>query len=182
MVPTRSHFETISSRLEYVRAQTEAPSKARFAEWIGAASPQAVNGWETRDSLPSEPAKMVAKATGASLAWLLTGEGDPFPNGPVPCPGAVPRSAEYRLRAAEDQIDAMSTVMVTFLELFSARLPAVGMELAKALAALPGDTGSKRQLLEAAAGAAALGLRSSEQGARPAAPRVSPGKPQRKHR
>jgi hypothetical protein len=180
MVSPALSFPTILSRLDFVRSECRAPSKSDFSKWIGAASPQAVNGWETRDSLPTEPAKAIAKVTGASLAWLLTGEGEAFPKGAIPFPGVVPSSADYRLRAAEDQIDALSTVMVVFLQTFSAKLPDVASELAQALRGLPGDSGSKRQLLEAAAGAVEVGLRSSGQAAPPAGRRVSAGKPRQR--
>jgi DNA-binding transcriptional regulator YiaG len=182
MVPHRKDFTTVLSRLDFVRQSCGVSTKSAFAEWIGADSAQRVSGWESRDSLPKDGALMVCKVTGASLGWLLTGEGEPFPNGPTLFTGALPSSAEYRLRVVEDQMDAMSTVMVVCLRILSEKLPGVGPELVSALAGIPGETGSKRQLLEAAAGAAALGLRSSAQASPPVARRESAGKPQRKGR
>jgi hypothetical protein len=182
MVAPRPRYETVLSRLDHVRAVTKVPSKADFARWVKAKNPQTISQAEGRNSLSRELAILISDATGASLDWLLLDRGDPFPDGAKPYPGAVPASAEYRLRAAEDQIDAISTVMVVCLRILSAKLPDVGPVLAEALAALPGETGSKRQLLEAAAGAAALGLRSVEQEVPRAGQSGSLGKPQRKGR
>jgi hypothetical protein len=183
MVATvRPRYPTVISRLDHVREVTKVPSKADFARWIKAKNPQTVSQAEGRDRLSRDLAIQISEATGASLDWLLQDRGDPFPSGVKNYPGAVPSSAEYRLRAAEDQIDAISTVMVVCLRLMAEKLPVLAPDLVAALAALPGETGSKRQLLEAAAGAAALGLRSVEQAVPPVARRGSPGKPQRTDR
>lgn len=176
---------TIKERMDFVRETTGAPSKADFARWLNVKNPQTLSQAVTRGRLSQDLAILVSEVTGASVSWLLTSKGEPFPDGPTPYPGsALPSTAEARLRVAEDQIDAISTVMTACLHILSAKLPDVGPALAHTLATLssPADPLPKRELLEAAVRAAALGLQSVAQDARPVVPAGLRGKPQQKNR
>lgn len=177
-------MKTVKDRLGYVRKMTGCTKATAFAAWVGARSPQAVGAWEARDSISSDGALKVHKATNANVKWLLSGEGEPFgKEGPTIYAGADPPELVERVRVTEDETQGLINVMTTVLQSLSAMMPDAGRGLLAALRALPpGDSGSQRQVLEAASGAVELGLRSVAPASRPAARRGSPGKPPQKGR
>jgi len=69
MVDPAFNFETVLSRLEYVREKTLCPSKAAFAAWLEAGSPQTVQQWERGISMSWD--RFVDGATLALLALIL---------------------------------------------------------------------------------------------------------------
>jgi hypothetical protein len=176
--------QTVRDRLEYVRKQTGCTKPSAFASWIGAKSPQAVGAWEARDSISAKGALLVHAATGADTKWLLSGVGDPFPNGPLPYPGAEPPELAASVRVNEDTIDGLKAAMTTVLRTLSATTPDVGRALLAALEKAQGQCESEvqREVLAAASRSVERGLQSSAQVGRPASPAESSGKPQQTHR
>lgn len=128
-----------TDRLRLIRETCRAPTQAAFAKWIGAASPQAVENWGKRDSVPKAQAIKIHDASGADLGWILSGRGEPFPNGPTYHPGADVLAApqDEVIRRLEADVDQMRQAMLTFFRWASLRKPAAASELADLLREAP---------------------------------------------
>lgn len=181
-VPQGKDVMKVKERLELVRQTTGCPTNSALAEWVGVNSPQVVSGWESRDSISGDGAVKVSRATGADLHWLMTSDGEPFPNGAKHFPGALPNDAINRVRMNEDAIDAIKMVLAAALRTMAAEIPALGRQLASALGDLQGSSGSQKQVLEGVVLAVATGLKSSAPEAPHAARGVSVGKRSRMDR
>lgn len=168
---------TTEQRIELVLQETGAVDKAKLARWAETGTPQAMNQAIGRDSLSKGMARKLAKTTGASLAWLLDGVGEPFPDGPTRYPGAqINADGLVRLRQAEDAVDALSIVLAATLRTVASESAELGRALEASLAGLRGESGSMKQVIEGARAAVATGLQSSAPAARRAAPSGSSGK------
>ena len=72
----------LSRRLAELRAMVFGPrGRAAFARAVGV-SPSTYNYYEKGRPAPADILARAAEVTGADLAWLMTGRGTPFPEGP----------------------------------------------------------------------------------------------------
>lgn len=158
MVDTQAKPLTPKQRLDLVRKLTRCPKKAAFARWIGAKTPQAVQQWENRE-VTREGGLMIRKATGASLDFLLTGLGDPFPAGPTIYAGTDSPALAERVDTVASVTEQMAAVLGQVIRALSAKLPAVGQDLVQMLQAeVEASPGSNTQVLAEAIAAAKSGL------------------------
>lgn len=165
--PMVSSFPTIESRLQHVMTACRYPSTARFMEAIGE-KPQQWRNWVMRDSLGRAYAK-VKTTTGASIDWLMTGEGEPFPEGAIIYSGPQ-TSADLMARIVDlerDIVDVVSAMSIS-LERFSATTPDAGKAVAADLRAYLSRPGRPSAVLPEL-------LRAIERAASPA-PASAPGK------
>lgn len=136
MVDPAFNFDSVLARLEYVRERTLCPSKAAFAAWLEAGSPQTVQQWESRDSLPSRAALTISERTGADVTWLLTGKGEPFPAAPtLYVSPSVPPSVAVELST---EIQALWALVAALGQALARTAPETGEDvLRQAMAAQP---------------------------------------------
>jgi hypothetical protein len=183
MVDKRPPMPKPSQRLDHARKMTRCENKAAFAKWIGAPAPQNVENWAKRKGgIPVKWAQKIQQETGASFQWLLTDEGEPFPNGPKIYSGAGPELIEQRLVDLEDQVDVASHVVWRLIEMISAKIPGAGAELEAAFRKLQSTDAAKSQALEVAILAAQKGRESKAAEGRGASRSESGGKPPRSGR
>lgn len=180
MVDQLPAMTTARARVDHVLKMTGCPGDSDLAKWIGLNSAQHLGVTITRGKLTLGVAQKMRDATGASLEWLLENKGVPFPSGAKPYPGAIPGSAEARLKLAEDRLDAAGVILLSLVRLVSARIQGAAAELVPELRQLAAANPSLQQLLEVAAAAAEASPESKGQAGR-RAPRVeSSGTPPRR--
>lgn len=142
MVDPAFNFETVLSRLEHVREKTLCPSKAALAAWLEAGSPQTVQQWESRDSLPGRAALSISERTGADVTWLLSGKGEPFPNGPtIYVSPAVPPSVATELAT---EIQALWALVGSIGQALARTAPETAEEVLRQAMAAQAATGPSR--------------------------------------
>jgi hypothetical protein len=166
-----SPYPTVESRLQHVMETCRYPSTARFMDAVGE-KPQQWRNWVMRDSLGRAYPKVKA-ATGASIDWLMTGEGEPFPEGAIPYNGPQ-ASADLLARIVDlerDIVDVVSAMSIS-LERFSATTPDAGKAVAADLRAYLSRPGRPSAVLPEL-------LRAIERAASPAAPAAGGKKSQR---
>jgi hypothetical protein len=120
-----SKFPDIASRLAHIMASCGYPKDAPFAAALGLPA-QNLGNWRKRNSIGKESMALIRDVTGASMDWIDSGEGEPFPAGPIPYAGA-PLSgpdAAKRLEAVERDIKDLVTAFAVSLMRFSATTPA----------------------------------------------------------
>lgn len=128
MVPTLSSY---TERLAYVAKACQYPTDAAFAAAIGV-KPQNLNNWRQRDSVGKDSLAKIKAATGASLDWLTTGKGDPFPGGPVFYAGAAPTSPEAlgRIADLERDVEHLVSAVTMLVTRLAESVPAAGAAMA----------------------------------------------------
>lgn len=180
MIQAKAKSTTVRERLALVRQATGCDKPADFWRWIEAKSAQAVDAWIGRNRITPEGALLIARATGASTHWLLFGDGEAFPQGPTPYPGAA-QAGNGRVRALEAQVDGLNFALAQVIRAVSARLPGAGAELSAAIrSAGEGRTLPPQLVL------LALAAEEAAQPVAPATPKAAPAasgaKPPRKGR
>lgn len=133
------HAATVTERLDTIRQATGCKGKSAFAKWIGAESPQAVGNWIKRGKIPGDGALLIAKTTGADLNYVMTGEGQSFPNGAVPYPGAAPAKVDERIRELQDEVQLNSSMLSALAAAISATTPGAADEVDRRLRAIAGS-------------------------------------------
>jgi hypothetical protein len=172
---------TAAQRLEIVRRATGCvDNKAGFARWIGAASPQAVDAWAARNRITPDGAQKIHRTTGASTHWLQFGEGEPFPDGAKPFPGAAVGDA--RIAELEERLMYVQSAQTAIVRVLSGMRSGAGQELAQALLALAGEGQSLPPEIALLADAAKEAGRLAAPASRRGAQEESGGKPPRKGR
>jgi hypothetical protein len=158
MVDSKPVPLTPKQRLDLVRKLTKCQNKSAFARWIGAKTAQAVQQWEKRE-VTREGALMIKRATGAATDFLLTGMGEPFPNGVTVYRGADAGGLAQRIDTVETISEQVGTVLSQILRAVSAKLPDVGRDVVQQLEAeIAASVGANSQVLAAAIAAARSGL------------------------
>jgi hypothetical protein len=136
---------TPAERIAHVQEVCRCPVDAEFARWIGVKSSQVVGNW-TKRRIPRDGALKISKASGASVEWLISddGEGEPFPNGPTFYAPADPADQLEEFREREAQ---MATVIFQLLRAVVATTPSAGQRLEKALKGELGERPAGNALL-----------------------------------
>lgn len=142
-----SDFPTVESRLQHIMEACQYPSPAQLMAAIGE-RPQQWRNWTLRDSF-GRAHKKIKAATGASIDWLTTGEGEPFPSGPIPYAGPVPAGSEPLARIAQLERDVgdLWRIIAMGLTRFSAMTPDAGAAVAADLRAYLAQPGTPSEAL-----------------------------------
>lgn len=127
-------FPDTTSRLAHVIQVCGYPSDAAFAAALGL-PPQNLRNWRQRNSIGKDSMGKIRDTAGASMDWLDTGKGEPFPNGPIPYtgPALAGSDAMQRLADAEAEIDALTSVVATLIQALGRLAPAEAGAVAEAL-------------------------------------------------
>lgn len=141
------NFPTLESRLQHLLAACGYPSSTRLMEALGQ-KPQQWRNWITRGSLGRAPGR-IKEVTGASTDWLLTGQGEPFPEGPIRYTGAVELSPDHQARVEDLERDVahLTTVMGLLVRYISETKPAAAAGLARDLRAFLSQPGRPSAVL-----------------------------------
>lgn len=177
-VPAHPHAARLMRLLEVCRV----PSKADFIRWVGEQNPQTFRNWSTR-GIPADKARTVAKVTGASLDWLLDGQGEPFPAGAVAYAPPTTGELAERVLALQGELSSLWAVVGDLVRIVSAKLPGAGEDAERAFRTLARSTAGHGALRLEALAAFAEESRQASAPASRAAPRTgSGGKPRGKGR
>lgn len=172
---------TVADRLAFVAKTCRATSKTAFARWIKS-SPQKVDNWRKRDSLPRDAAILISRASGASLDWLLTGSGEPFPNGATPCAPPSTDDLADQVATLQDSAADLLAALVRVVRVVSARVPGAAAEISAEIRSIRPPSGARSPLLEVLGEAAAATPRAAEPAGRSGGRKESGGSPRRKDR
>lgn len=129
-----SKHPTLADRLAHVIQACGYPRDAAFTDAIGL-RPQNLRNWRERGSISRASLERIKHATGASMDWMATGEGEPFPEGPILFAGASASSpgAADRIAKLEHDLDTLAGVVGKLIRSVGRIAPP---EAAKILAAL----------------------------------------------
>lgn len=165
---------TVAEQLDLIREATKCPVKAKFAKWIGARSAQAVDAWTKQGRrLSLDGAKMIHRATGASIDWLTEQKGPPFPNGPTIYSEGAEAVTQAAIRNLEEHADDVGVIVGLLVRAFTLSSPTgAPVLLAQLKAALPKDRSSP---VLAAAFEAAAEAAKTQASVRPASAPLSRG-------
>jgi hypothetical protein len=131
-------YPDVKSRLDHILQMCRYPTPTKFMEALGR-KPQNWANWRDRDTLGRDPV-LIAERTGASLEWLMTGRGEPFPNGPIVYVGATDLPADIRRQldgmelAIADLVLAVGTIMSRAASTTPDAARAVALDLRRELA------------------------------------------------
>lgn len=180
MVSKRKPMPTPSERIDYVIAACNVPSDAAFGRWIKVKNPQNVRAWRNR-GISRDGAILIGKASGASLDFLLSDKGEPFPDGPILYRPARPEDMADQLTALEGEVDDAAAVLAALVRILSEKLPGAAEALHQAQQALPAG-GSSSLVREAVAAAVAEARPPSATAGRAGEPGAPSGSPRRSGR
>lgn len=99
-----SALSSYTARLDFVAKACQFPTDAAFAAAIGV-KPQNLTNWRHRESIGKDSLAKIRAATGASMDWMTTGKGEPFPEGPTLYAGAPPTTSEALARISQLERD-----------------------------------------------------------------------------
>jgi hypothetical protein len=159
---------SLEQRLQHVQTTCGYPSPTRLMEALGQ-KPQQWRNWIKRGSLGRAPGR-IKEVTGASIDWLLTGAGEPFPDGPTMYVGAADPGQAYALRVEDLERDVahLTSAIGLVLRSLSEMKPDAGAALAADLRKFLAQPGRASVVLPA--------LLAVAETAAPQASRAAPGK------
>ncbi len=82
-------MKTIGARIKFVRT-AKGMTQQQFADFLGGVTRGAIGNWELEKGITAGNMETVARKTGVSLDWLMTGRGEP----PEGAPPSQPRGRE----------------------------------------------------------------------------------------
>lgn len=129
-----SKFPDVASRLTHVMEVCGYPSQAALMDAIGRRSAQ-WGSWVKRGNYGNGGDMLLKEVTGVSIDWLKTGQGEPFPNGPIRCSGAGPADVGLadRLAKTEQALDVLAGVVAALLRAMRRESPSAAADVAAAL-------------------------------------------------
>lgn len=131
-------YPDVKSRLDHILQMCRYPTPTKFMEALGR-KPQNWANWRDRDTLGRDPV-LIAEKTGASLEWLMTGRGEPFPNGPTVYVGASDLPPDIRRQldgmelAIADLVMAVGASMARYAVTTPSAATALALDLRRELA------------------------------------------------
>jgi len=118
-------LSTVGGRVEYIIRECRYPTPAAFSRAVGT-SPQNVNKWVNTNSIGTFGPKLRA-VTAVNLNWLLTGDGEPFPEGPMLYAhedgGTDKRAADKAIHQLENDVDSMRYLLNALVAVMIASRP-----------------------------------------------------------
>lgn len=151
----RTDLTTIGGRIEYVIRECRYPTQAAFARAIGT-TPQNVGKWINTDSIGKFGAALRAK-TEVNLNWLLTGDGDPFPEGPKMYADSDAmggqRPADKAIHQLENDVDSIRFLLNALVAVLVTYRPGEAAQVAKLIRAKVPEKFVKNGYLKSVLGA-----------------------------
>jgi hypothetical protein len=139
-------LRTIADRLNYVIAECGYPDDASFMRALNRPH-QNLTNWRKRGSLGTADVEIRA-LTGASIDFLKTGQGTPFPDGPKQY---RPPNSANEVDALRGEIDELRYALAAVMGHYVTKMPDASRELAESvrdLAASPQPTGFLGSLVD----------------------------------